>query len=210
MATDELFVQAAKDWDLDTLYADLASAKGKRLTPIEKLHLRGLLLGHSPAEIAERLNKNVKGLEVNFCNTIYQYVKNLLGKGSEKVENWRNICEWLEEAGYKNQSSPQFQVSDGLSLDIAVNKFQTIATKPRGRDFVDLYLINRTYGYKMEDLAKKARAKFDWYVNPLQLAANFLLAKEVSDLPKMRIPLKADEWRGYFLTKAKELKTEVF
>ncbi|MCU0516896.1 MAG: helix-turn-helix domain-containing protein [Oscillatoria sp. Prado101] len=129
MATDELFVQAAKDWDLDTLYADLASAKGKRLTPIEKLHLRGLLLGHSPAEIAERLNKNVKGLEVNFCNTIYQYVKNLLGKGSEKVENWRNICEWLEEAGYKNQSSPQFQVSDGLSLDIAVNKLDILVKK---------------------------------------------------------------------------------
>ncbi len=95
-------------------------------------------------------------------------------------------------------------------IDIAVNKFQTIATKPRGRDFIDLYLINKTYGFKMEDLAKKARSKFDWYVNPIQLAANFLLAKESSDLPIMRIPLKNDEWRKYFLHKAKDLKSEVF
>ena len=50
--TDEEFSQAAQDWDLETLYADLASAKGKRLTPTEKLHLRGLLCGHSPVEIA--------------------------------------------------------------------------------------------------------------------------------------------------------------
>jgi hypothetical protein len=129
MATDQLFSQAAKDWDLDTLYADLASAKGKRLTPIEKLHLRGLLCGHSPAEIAERLNKSVKGVEVNFCNTIYQYVKNLAGKGSEKVENWRNICEWLEEAGYKAESSLQSQSSDCSSVQFLINKANIIIDK---------------------------------------------------------------------------------
>jgi hypothetical protein len=129
MATDALFAQAAKDWDLDTLYADLASAKGKRLTPIEKLHLRGLLCGHSPAEIAEQLNKNVTGVEVNFCNTIYQYVKNLLGKASEKVENWRNICEWLEEAGYKAESSLQTQSSEGLSGKFIVKQANIILDK---------------------------------------------------------------------------------
>ncbi len=36
------FTQAANQWDLETLYTDLASAKGKRFTPTEKLHLRGL------------------------------------------------------------------------------------------------------------------------------------------------------------------------
>jgi hypothetical protein len=129
MATDQLFSQAAKDWDLDTLYADLASAKGKRLTPIEKLHLRGLLCGHSPAEIVERLNKSVKGVEVNFCNTIYQYVKNLLDKGSEKVENWRNICEWLEEAGYKAESSLPSQSSDCSSVQFLIKKANIIIDK---------------------------------------------------------------------------------
>ncbi|MTJ48321.1 helix-turn-helix domain-containing protein, partial [Dolichospermum sp. UHCC 0259] len=57
-STEERFVQATNYWDLETLYTDIASAKGKRLTPVEKLHLRGLLCGYSPAEIAERLNKS--------------------------------------------------------------------------------------------------------------------------------------------------------
>ncbi len=100
---DELFSQVKIHWDLETLYVDLASAKGKRLTPVEKRHLRGLLCGYSPAEIAEKLGKNGKGVETDLCATIYRYVKHLLDKSDEKIENWRNISEWLDEAGYKNQ-----------------------------------------------------------------------------------------------------------
>ncbi|GJD18637.1 hypothetical protein RIVM261_035930 [Rivularia sp. IAM M-261] len=103
-STDEQFLQAANYWDLETLYGDLASAKGKRLTPVEKRHLRGLLCGFSPAEIAEKLGKNGKGVETDLCATIYRYVKSLLDKCDEKIENWRNIGEWLDDAGYKNQS----------------------------------------------------------------------------------------------------------
>lgn len=103
----DIFTEVAEHWDLDTLYDDVASGKGRRLTPVEKLHLRGLLCGYSPAEIAEKLYKTVKGVESELCTTIYVYVKNLLGKQSEKVENWRNITEWLEQAGYKNNISPQ-------------------------------------------------------------------------------------------------------
>ncbi|MBW4563821.1 MAG: helix-turn-helix domain-containing protein [Mojavia pulchra JT2-VF2] len=119
---DQQFTQAAKYWDLETLYTDISSAKGKRLTPVEKLHLRGLLCGYSPAEIAEKLNKNIKGVEVDLCNTLYKYVKNLVDKSDEKVENWRNITEWLEEAGYKNQISNQIKLSDNLPVELLVKK----------------------------------------------------------------------------------------
>lgn len=100
----EEFAQAENYWDLENLYIDLASAKGKNLTPIEKRHLRGLLCRCSPSEIAEKLNKSLKGLEVDLSNTIYSYVKTLINRSDEKVENWRNICQWLEESGYKSQS----------------------------------------------------------------------------------------------------------
>ncbi|MBE9143237.1 helix-turn-helix domain-containing protein [Planktothrix mougeotii] len=99
---DKMFSQAAQEWDLDSLYADLASAKGKHLTPIEKAHLRGLLSGCSPSEIAEKLDKIPRGVESDLCATIYKYVKYLLDK-TEKVENWRKICEWLDESGYKSK-----------------------------------------------------------------------------------------------------------
>ena len=68
---DEQFTEASNHWDLETLYADLASAKGKRLTPVEKLHLRGLLCGYSPAEIAEKLGKDAKGVESDLCASVY-------------------------------------------------------------------------------------------------------------------------------------------
>ncbi|MCP2728326.1 helix-turn-helix transcriptional regulator [Limnofasciculus baicalensis] len=121
MATTEQFSQAANRWDLETLYADLASAKGKRLTPVEKLHLRGLLCGYSPSEIAEKLGKNPKGVETDLCATVYRYVKNLVDKCSEKIENWRNITEWLDESGYQNQSPAKLPASELLPENSVIN-----------------------------------------------------------------------------------------
>ena len=121
-STEERFVQATNYWYLETLYTDIASAKGKRLTPVEKLHLRGLLCGYSPAEIAERLNKNVKGVEVDLSNTLYKYIKSLVDKSDEKVENCRNITEWLEEAGYKSQPSIESEIGDGVSVKLLVQE----------------------------------------------------------------------------------------
>ncbi|MGC1395796.1 MAG: hypothetical protein WA828_16185 [Coleofasciculaceae cyanobacterium] len=137
---DVQFAQAANSWDLETLYADLASAKGKRLTPVEKLHLRGLLCGYSPAEIAEKLNKSVKGVGVDLCQTLYQYVKNLVDRGEEKIENWRNIAEWLEEAGYKTQLSTEYQLSNGLPLDVSLQKANISFDKDKNNIIVDLNL----------------------------------------------------------------------
>jgi len=119
--TNEQFTPAAHQWDLETLYTDLASAKGKRLTPVEKLHLRGLLCGYSPGEMAEKLGKDAKGVESDLCASVYKYVKGLIGKCHEKIGNWRNIAEWLEEAGYKTKSPAKFPIPDGLSENSKVN-----------------------------------------------------------------------------------------
>jgi hypothetical protein len=121
-AVDDQFTQVFTEWDLETLYADLASAKGRRLTPVEKLHLRGLLSGHSPSEIAEKLSKSVKGVEVDLCSTLYQYVKSLVGKSNGKVDNWRNITEWLEGAGYRNQPVPSVQFKSSSPVDLLVKR----------------------------------------------------------------------------------------
>ncbi|MEG4628026.1 helix-turn-helix domain-containing protein [Microcoleus sp. w1-18aA5] len=120
-STNDRFVEAESRWDLKTLYSDLAAVKGKPLTPVEKLHLQGLLCGYSPAEIAEKLKKNPKGVETDLCASIYKYVKAFVGKGIEKIENWRNIAEWLEDAGYKTQSSAKFPTKDLLPEKSVVN-----------------------------------------------------------------------------------------
>ncbi|MEH2272428.1 MAG: helix-turn-helix domain-containing protein [Nostoc sp.] len=129
-SSNEPFMQAENQWDLETLYSDLSSVKNKRLTPVEKRHLRGLLCGLSPAEIAEKLGKNGKGVETDLCATVYRYVKSLLDKSDEKLENWRNISEWLDDAGYKNQSikvpgldlSPEKTIVNVTNINIENNQ----------------------------------------------------------------------------------------
>jgi hypothetical protein len=103
----EPFSEAEADWDLARLYSDLTAIKGKSLSPIEKLHLRGLLCGCSPTDIAVTRHKTPRAINVNLCRTVYYYVKILVNRGDEKVDNWRTIREWLEEAGYKNPSTGQ-------------------------------------------------------------------------------------------------------
>ena len=46
----EEFIEAKNNWELERLYIDLASPKGKSLTPVEKKLLRGLLCGFSPEQ----------------------------------------------------------------------------------------------------------------------------------------------------------------
>ena len=139
--TNEQFTQAANHWDLETLYTDLASAKGKRLTPVEKLHLRGLLSGYSPAEIADKLHKSVKGVESEMCTTLYPHIKSLVSKSNEKVENWRNITEWLDEAGYKTQLLTEPQVSDSLPVDTWV-KIGSISIEKDKIMIIGVYIRN--------------------------------------------------------------------
>jgi hypothetical protein len=64
-SSEDLFAEAATNWDLQKLYKDLAVAKGelaphkkRELTQTEKKHLRGLLCRYSPAEMAKKLYKN--------------------------------------------------------------------------------------------------------------------------------------------------------
>ena len=51
---DQEFSEAHSNWDVETLYIDLAGDSSKPLSRNAKRFLRGVLCGYSPAEIAER------------------------------------------------------------------------------------------------------------------------------------------------------------
>ncbi|MBD3366360.1 hypothetical protein GF360_03425 [candidate division WWE3 bacterium] len=95
-------------------------------------------------------------------------------------------------------------------IDIAVNKLFTIYQNPRGRDFMDLYMIQEKENFDMELLISRARAKFDWHVDPLKLGAQFMLAKETKDEPVLVKDLKRENWEDYFIEAAKSLESEIF
>ena len=124
---EDLFAEAAKNWDLERLYQAFAEAKRqisprsrRGLTETEKLYLRGLLSGCSPAEIARQLFQTSKSAEVYLCKTLYQYFKKIADLPNEPVGNWRNICDRLQEAGYKTLSSPEFKLNNSLPTETLV------------------------------------------------------------------------------------------
>lgn len=95
-------------------------------------------------------------------------------------------------------------------LDIAVNKVHTIAMKPRARDFIDIYFILQEKGYDLHDLLMKAKAKFDWHIDAVQLGSRFFEAAEARDYPRMLKPINHQEWKDFFVEEARKLKKEIF
>lgn len=94
-------------------------------------------------------------------------------------------------------------------LDIAVNKLFTIYQRTMARDYIDLYFICAKEGFLMNDLIKKAKIKFDWHIDPIQLGTQFVKSKEVKDYPKMIKKISNKEWQNFFIEEAKKLKKEI-
>ncbi len=91
-------------------------------------------------------------------------------------------------------------------LDIAVNKLFTIYQKPRSRDFIDLYcILQKEKNWTVGDLTEKAQIKFDNFLDPLQLSAQFVKVETLKDYPTMLISLPEKEWQGFFTDEAKRL-----
>ena len=94
--------------------------------------------------------------------------------------------------------------------DITANKIQTIFTKPRSRDFIDLYFIYQKQPFDLKKLLIATKTKFDWPVDPLGLASQFLRAGEFGDEPTMILPYDKQEMTKFFLILANKLKDNIF
>lgn len=127
---EEDFTEAKNNWELEKLYVNLASAKGKALTPVEKKFLRGLLCGFSPAEIASTVyqSRSSSTVRVYLSNGLYKYIEEMLSHlsgYSVKVKNWSRVTYLLEKAGYKKVEAPistsQSQTSDEDFVNTKLN-----------------------------------------------------------------------------------------
>lgn len=94
-------------------------------------------------------------------------------------------------------------------IDIAVNKLFTIYQKPRSRDFIDLYcILEKQKEWTLANLIDKARAKFDYHIDLLQLASQFVKAETLKDYPTMLKKLKPKIWQKFFMKEATRLSAE--
>lgn len=108
------FTEAGNNWNLEKLYIDLAAAKGKSLTQVEKKFLRGLLCGYSPAEIAVQVyqSRSSNSVRVYLSNGIYKYIEQLISDKTGnliKVKSWNRVIYLLEKAGYKIGAFEEFK-----------------------------------------------------------------------------------------------------
>ncbi len=108
-----------------------------------------------------------------------------------------------------NTPKEEFGIKIDSIEDIAINKLFTIYQNPRSRDFTDLFMIIKKYGFSIGDLVKKAKIKFDWHVDPLKLGSQFILVDDLKDYPRMIEPIKETDWQNFFKEEAKKLKRDI-
>ena len=70
-------------------------------------------------------------------------------------------------------------------------------------------MILQFENWSISELIKKAKIKFDWHIDALQLAGQFLQAKEVKDYPMMIEKIKSEVWQKFFENEAKNLKEDI-
>src|SRR5690606_19721524 len=102
---------------------------------------------------------------------------------------------------------------DGLrvdsAIDIAVNKVFTIAQNPRGRDYFDLFSLINKYNYSLDDLRMKAKVKFDWHVDPLQLATRLFEVDTHLDDPILIKKISQKEIIRFFKDEAIKMSPQI-
>lgn len=119
----------------------------------------------------------------------------------------------LEFTYYPFQQIEAPKEIDGLLIDsviyITTNKLFTISKKPRGRDYFDLYIIFQKYQYELEDQRKKAKLKFDWHIDPLQLASRLFEVDIHLDDPIIEGDLKRKTIIQFFQAEAEKMKNQI-
>ncbi|GBR74244.1 hypothetical protein NO1_1454 [Candidatus Termititenax aidoneus] len=91
-------------------------------------------------------------------------------------------------------------------LDIAVNKVFTLTQQTRGRDYFDIYAVWQKYGFDFQDLLKKARQKFDYPINYLELGKNLCKVRTFLDDPILIKELNKNNIEKYFLDLAQKIE----
>ena len=81
--------------------------------------------------------------------------------------------------------------------------------KPCVRDYVDFFCIVTQQKYSLDKLWLDAKDKFDWHIDKLTLASQFLRAGDFEDYPKMLIPFKKPEMIDFYDSRADQLKKEI-
>lgn len=94
-------------------------------------------------------------------------------------------------------------------FDLAVNKLDTILTRPHARDFIDFYFIFKEKEYDWPTLLTGLKKKFLWQVDLLFLTSRLIMIENLHDYPKMIKRLTRKNLIRFFEKEAKKFKKEI-
>ena len=94
-------------------------------------------------------------------------------------------------------------ISIDSQFDIAVNKLITLTQRQDIKDFVDCYFLWKKESFY--DLVAGMEKKFHQSYDPITFASDLLMVEDFTNLPRMILPLKLDDLKQFFRTKAKDL-----
>ena len=110
---------------------------------------------------------------------------------------------------YENQKSYK-NIKIDSAYDIALNKLFSIYQNPtRCRDFIDLYMLCKTYDYDISDLMLKSASKFEWHIDPIKLGASFTEAEVLPERPMFLKEVKDEDWLNFYDQNINSLKNKV-
>ncbi len=141
-----LFPEAAQNWDLNRLYADLQVASGKEIKPFEKACLRGLLCRYRPGQLAFKLTWTSGALRVELNKGLYRSLE-IIADQPINTLRWEKVPEWLEAKGYRSQRQSDRQHSTNTQSGTQVTSRGNLA------DWGEAPNIQTFYG-RTEDLTK--------------------------------------------------------
>ena len=149
-----LFSEAAQNWDLDRLYADLQVASGKEIKPFEKACLRGLLCRYRPGQLAFKLTWTSGALRVELNKGLYRSLEAIAEQPINTLR-WEKVPEWLENKGYKvlrqsDRGDRQFNVGN-ININSSINS--NINPKANSADWGEAPNIQTFYG-RTEEIVK--------------------------------------------------------
>lgn len=93
------------------------------------------------------------------------------------------------------------------SIDIAVNKLQTMISRTQVKDFVDLYFLLKKF--TLWDLLYGVKKKFKIDEDLVLLGTDFLKVEEFDVLPKMLVPLDLIELKKFYKDLAKTVGMKI-
>jgi len=141
-----LFSEAAQNWDLDRLYADLQVVSGKEIKPFEKACLRGLLCRYRPGQLAFKLTWTSGALRVELNKGLYRSLEAIAEQPINTLR-WEKVPEWLENKGYKVLRQSERGDRQSNISNIVTNP------KPNSADWGEAPNIQTFYG-RTEEIIK--------------------------------------------------------